>query len=140
MKYIKEFEKFEVVNEGIISWVVGGFIALRLIKFIIKMLGMRKAYRTLVDSLLNTTRFNSGVKYPKINTTNSKIEKTDALEVSEYTNTYYLTFSGPYKSIENMRLIKDKRILSLEFNDKPVEISLSNKDYNEFIEIIKSKI
>ena len=141
MKHIKLFENFEEsINEGIVTWLVTGFVVIQLIRFIKRIFGMRKSYRSLVDSLLNTTRFNSGVRYPKINRDNKNIEKVDALQVSEYDDRYYLTFSGPYKSIEDIRLFKKDRKLCMEFNGKPVEINLSNKDYDEFVSIIKSKI
>jgi hypothetical protein len=108
MKHLNKYENFNQnkINEGLISWAIGGFIILKLIKFIIRILQSRKAYKILVSNILTTTWMNAQMKFGTIDDNGDKSKATDALQVAEYEDRYFLTFpilKGPLKTLRVMK-------------------------------------
>lgn len=119
------------INEGLLSWFIGAGVVGMILKFIIKVMKYRGAYKTLTSSLIQMTKYESGLK---------TTEGEDRVQVTEYDDRYYVVFKSDNSPIKNIRASKTDRILSFDFRGRDVKLHLSPEMYEEFIGIIKNKL
>lgn len=140
MKYLKNFNELESKNESfmeILSTIVlGGVLVIQLLLWIINILSKRmnrKNVKVLIDM------------YDKYRNKLYKIKSTDDYErvvtVNDFVDRYYLTFSKKInKYVPNIRVLKNEKILILNAEkEKHTKIELTNKEYQEFMDIINKK-
>jgi len=119
------------VNEGLLTWFIGAGVVGMIMRFIIRTMKYRGAYKTLTTSLIQMTRHESGLKTE---------EGDDMVQVTEYDDRYYVVFKSDKSPIKNIRVSKTDRILKFDFRGRDVNLHLSPELYEEFVEIIKKKL
>lgn len=132
---IDEYEILESVNEGIVSFLLGAFLAGKLYFW------LSKIYREHELDTMKKGLLKSTMDSIKIYSDSRVIETgEDALRVSEFGDRYYITLYG--ENQPNLRIFKNEKILiiSNSSNKISVKINLKDNEYDYFIKIVKSRL
>ena len=119
------------INEGLMTWLIGGGVAIMLVRFIIRTLKYRGAYKTLTSSLIQMVKQESGLK---------TLEGDERVQVTEYDDRYYVVFKSEKILFTDIRVSKTDRVLTFDFRGRTVKLHLSEDMYDEFVGIIKTKL
>lgn len=126
-KILDIFFEINQVNESVAGIVLGVFSAIQLIKLLLKLLASNLRHR-------GTKKLIDVLKMLSVAMTNDKGKFVNVVSVSEFSDKYFITCKKTILGyLPDIRILKNEKIMI--FDD--FEIKLSDKEYEEFSNIIK---